>query len=113
MDIEQHEQKFDQSLEQLSHSTTRLTNTLVCYVTECSPQLYLKTKLHLLSCIGGLFQAVVKVQQARNELSFFQQKVGLASTEELASPLLAKGQREKKREQESAFVGRSLCQTRT
>ena len=29
MDIEEQEQKFDQSLEQLSHSTTRLTNTLV------------------------------------------------------------------------------------
>ena len=113
MDIEQHEQKFDQSLEQLSHSTTRLTNTLVCYVTERSPQLYLKTKPYLFSCIGSLSQAVVKVQQARNKLSFFRQKVGLASAEELASPLLAKGQREKKREQESAFVGRSLRQTRT
>ena len=92
MDIEQQEQKFDQSLEQLSHSTTRLTNT---FETERSPQLYLKTKLHLLSCIGGLSQAVVKVQQARNELSFFRQKVGLASTEELASPFLAKGHKEK------------------
>ena len=96
MDIEQQEQKFDQSLDQLSHSTTRLTNTLVCHVTERSPQLYLKSKLHLLSCIGGLSQAVVKVQKARNELSFFRQKVGLASTEELASPLLVKGQKEKK-----------------
>ena len=112
MDIEQHEQKFVQSLDQLSHSTTRLTNTLVCHVTEYSPQLYLKTKLHLLSCIGGLSQAVVKVQQARNELFFFRQKVGLASMEELASPLLAKGQRKKNREQERAFVGCSLCQTR-
>ena len=55
MDIEEQKQKFDQSLNQLSHSTTRLTNTLVCHVTERSPQLYLKTKLHLLSCIksGG------------------------------------------------------------
>ena len=96
MDIEEQEQKFDQSLEQLSHSTTRLTNTLVCHVTERSPQLYLKTKLHLLSCIGGLSKAVVKVQQARNELSFFRQKVGLASTEELSSPLLTKGKKEKK-----------------
>ena len=113
MDIEQQEQKFDQSLEQLSHSTTRLTDTLVCHVTERSPQLYLKTKLYLLSCIGGLSQAVVKVQQARNKFSFFPQNVGLASTEELASPLLAKGQKEKKREQESAFVDRSLRQTRT
>ena len=90
MDIEEQGQKFDQSLEQLSHSTTRLTNTLVCHVTERSPQLYLKTKLHLLSCIGSLSKAVVKVQQARNELSFFRQKVGLASTEELSTPLLAR-----------------------
>ena len=93
MDIEEQEQKFDQSLEQLSHSTTRLTNRLVCHVTERSPQLFLKTKLHLLSCIGGLSKAVVKVQQARNELSFLRQKVGLASTEELSSPLLAKGKK--------------------
>ena len=54
MDIEEQEQKFDQSLEQLSNSTTRLPNTMVCHLTERSPQLYLKTKLHLLSCIGGL-----------------------------------------------------------
>jgi len=96
MVIEEQEQKFDQSLDQLSHSTTRLTNTLVYHVTERSPQLYLKTKLHLLSCIGGLSKAVVKVQQARNELPFFRQKVGLASTEDLCSQLLAKGNKEKK-----------------
>ena len=36
------------------------------------------------------------MQQARNELSFFRQKVGLASTEELCNPLLAKGKKEKK-----------------
>ena len=71
MDIEEQEQKFDQSLEQLSHSMTRLTNTLVCHMAERSPQPYLKTKLHFLSCIGGLSKAVVKVQQAGNELSFF------------------------------------------
>ena len=96
MDIEQHEQKFDQSLDQLSYNTTRLTNTLVGHVTERSPQLYVKTKLHLLSCVGALSQAVVRVQQARNELFFFRQKVGLASTEELANPLLTKGQRDPK-----------------
>ena len=96
MDIEEQEQKFDQSLDQLSHSTTRLTNTLVCHVTERSPQLYVKTKLHWLSCIGALSKAVVKVQQARNELAFFRQKVGSVSTEELSSPLLTKGQREQK-----------------
>ena len=96
MDIEEQEQKFDQSLDQLRHSMTRLTNMLVCHVTERSPQLYLKTKLHLLSCIDGLSKAVVKVQQARSELSFFQQKVGLASTKELCNPLLAKSKKEKK-----------------
>ena len=110
MDIEEQEQKFDQSLDQLSHSMTWLTNMLVCHVTERSPQLYLKTKLHLLSCIDGLSKAVVKVQQARSELSFFQQKVGLASTKELCNPLLAKGKKEKKRWQESDFVIPSLCQ---
>ena len=106
MDIEGQEQKFDQSLDQLSHSTTRLTNMLVCHVTERSPQLYLKTKLHLLNCIGGLSKAVVKVQQARNELSFFRQKIGLASTEELCSPLLAKDKKERKGSRER--LGRPL-----
>jgi len=65
-------------------------------VTKRSPQLYLKTKLHLLNCIGGLSKAVMKVQQPRNELAFFRQKVGVASTEELYSPLLAKGKTEQK-----------------
>ena len=74
MDIEGQEQKFDQSLDQLSHHTARRTNTLLCHVTERSRQLYLKTKLHLLSCIGGLSKAVVKVQQARNEVFFFPTK---------------------------------------
>ena len=99
MDIEEQEQKFDQSLDQMSHSTTRLTNIRWCHghVTERSPRLYLKTKLHLLSCISGLSKAVVKVQQARNELSFFRQNVGLASTEELCSALLAKDKKEKKK----------------
>ena len=87
--------------------------TLVCHVTQRSPQLYLKTKLYLLSCIGGLSKAVVKVQQARNEFPFSDKKVGLESSEELCSPLLAKGKKEKKREQESSFVNRSLRQTRT
>lgn len=65
------EQKFDQLLDQLSHSMTRLTNMLVCHVTDRLPQLYLRTKLHLLSSIGGLSKAVLKVQQAWNELTFF------------------------------------------
>jgi len=67
MDIEEQEQKFCQSLDYLSHSTTQLTNMLVCNVTERSPQLYVKTKLRLLNCIGSLTRAVVKVQQAWNE----------------------------------------------
>ena len=74
MDIEEQEQKFDQSLDQLSHSTTRLTNMLVCHVTDRLPQLYLRTKLHLLSSIGGLSKAVVKVQQAWNDFDFFPTK---------------------------------------
>ena len=45
MDIEVQEQKFHQSLDQLIHSTTQLTNTLVSNVVKSSPQLYVKTKL--------------------------------------------------------------------
>ena len=96
MDIEEQEQKFNRLLGQLSHSSTQLTNTLVCHKTERLPQLYLKTKLYLLSCIGELSKAVAKVQQAKNQLSFFRQKVRLASTGELCSPLLAKDKKEKK-----------------
>ena len=61
IDIEVQEQKFRQSLDQLIYSTTQLTNTLVSNVVESSPQLYVKTKLQLLSCIGSLSQAVVKL----------------------------------------------------
>ena len=75
MHIQEQEQKFHQSLEQLSHSTTQLTNMLVSHVAESSPQLFVKTKLHLLSCIGGLPKAVVKVQQAWKQLTFYKQKV--------------------------------------
>ena len=72
MYIEEQEQKFDQSLDQLSHSTTRLTNTLVCHVTERSPQLYSETKLHLLSCISGLSKAVViKLLKCKRMIDFF------------------------------------------
>ena len=54
MDIAVQEQKFRQSLDQLIYSTTQLTNTLLSNVVESSPQLYVKTKLQLLSCIGSL-----------------------------------------------------------
>ena len=74
MDIEEQEQKFEQSLDQLSHSMTRLTNMLVCHITEQSPQLYLKTKLHLLSCIDGLSKAVVKVQTSQKRIVLFPTK---------------------------------------
>lgn len=60
MDVEEQEQKFHQSLDHLSHNTTQLANTLVCNVTEGSPQLYVKTKLRLLNCIGSLITAVVR-----------------------------------------------------
>ena len=96
MDVEEQEQKFRQSLDHLSHNTTQLANTLVCNVTERSPQLYLKTKLRLLNCIGSLTAAVVKVQQAWNELVFFRSKVGVPSTEEAVKPLLTQEEPEKK-----------------
>ena len=91
MDIEVQEQKFHQSLDQLIHRTTQLTNTLVPNVVESSPQLYVKTKLHLLSCIGSLSQAVVKLQQNWN---------GLASTEEESVVFLA--EEKKKRSKRAA-----------
>ena len=96
MDIEEQEQKFRQLLDHLSHSTTQLTDTLVCNVTERSPQLYVKTNLRLLNCIGSLTRAVVKVQQAWNGLTFFRQNVGVPSTEELAKPLLGQEEPKKK-----------------
>ena len=90
MDIEVQEQKFHQSLDQSIHRTTQLTNTLVSNVVESSPQLYVKTKLHLLSCIGSLSQAVVKLQQNWNELMLYRKTAGLASTEEESVLFLAK-----------------------
>ena len=96
MDVEEQEQKFSQSLDHLSHNTTQLTNTLVCNVTERSPQLYVKTKLRLLNCIGNLIAAVVKVQETWNELFFFRSKVGVPSTEEAVKPLLTQEEPKKK-----------------
>ena len=90
MDIEEQEQKLHQSLDKLIHSTTQLTNTLVSNVVESSLQLYVKTKLHLLSCVGSLSQAVVKLQQNWNELILCRKTAGLASTEEESVVLLAK-----------------------
>ena len=90
MAMEVQEQKFHQSLDQLIHSTTQLTNTLVSNVVESPPQLYLKTKLQLLSCVGGLSQAVVKLQQNWNELMLCRKTAGLASTEEESVVFLAK-----------------------
>ena len=104
MDIEQQEQKFHQSLDQLIHNTTQLTNTLVSNVVESSPQLYVKTKLHLLSCIVSLSQAVVKLQPNWNELMLYRKTAGLASTEEESVVFLAK--EEKKR---SKLVAQSVA----
>ena len=64
MNIEVQEQKFCQSLDQLIQNITQLINTLVPNVFERSPQLYMKTKLPLLSCTVSLSQVVVKMQQA-------------------------------------------------
>lgn len=87
MNIEVLERKFQHSLDQLAHSTSQLTNALVSKVVESSPQLYMKTKLHILSCIGALSQEVVELQQAWNELTFYRKKAGLASIEEESESL--------------------------
>ena len=105
MDIEVQEQKFHQSLDQLIHSTTQLTNTLVSNVVESSPQLYVKTKLDLLSCIGGLSQVVVKLQNW-NELMLNKKTAGLALTEEESVVFLAK-----EKEEASGSVSHYLHQT--
>ena len=96
MDVEELEQKFCQSFDHLSHNTTQLTNTFVCNVTKRSPQLYVKAKLRLLNCIGSLTAAVVKVQQAWNELVFSRSKVGVPSTEEAVKHLLTQEEPKKK-----------------
>ena len=105
MDIKVQEQKFHQSLDQLIHSTTQLTNTLVSNVVESSPQLYVKTKLHWLSGIGSLSQAVVKLQQNWNELMLCRKTAGLASTEEESVVFLAKEKKKRsKRVAQSVMV---------
>ena len=93
MDIKVQEQKCCQLLDQLIYSTTQLTNTLVSNVVESLPQLYVKTKLYLLSCIDCLFQAVVKLQLAWNELLLNRKTAELASTKEESVMLLAKKNR--------------------
>ena len=68
----------------------------------------MKTKLHLLSCIGSLSQAVVKLQQNWNELMLYRKTVGLALTEEESVMFLAKEKKEK--EQTSGSVSHYLHQ---
>ena len=105
LDIEVQEQKFRQLLDQLIYSTTQLTNTLVSNVVESSPQLYVKTKLQLLSCIGSLSQAVVKLQQNWNELTLYRKTARLASTEEESIMFLAKEKKKRsKRVAQSAIT---------
>ena len=106
MAMEVQEQKFHQSLDQLIHSTTQLTNTLVSNVVESLPQLYVKTKLPLLSCIGSLSQVVAKLQQNWNELTFYRKTAGLALTEEESVVFLAK-----EKEEASGSVSHYLHQT--
>ena len=91
------EQKFHQSLDQLIRSTTQLTNILVSNVVESLPQLYMKIKLHLLSCICSLSQAVVKLQQAWNALTLYRKTAGLASAEEESIIFLAKEKKESRK----------------
>lgn len=81
MNIEDQQQKFYQSLNQLAWHTAQLTNALVFDVVERSPRLYVKTKLHLLSCIGNLSQEVV-------ELSYHRKKAGLRLSEDYSVSLL-------------------------
>ena len=50
----------------------------------------MKTKLHLLSCIGSLSQVVAKLQQNWNELTLYRKTAGLAPTEEESVLFLAK-----------------------
>ena len=78
MDIEEQEQKFDQSLEQLSHSTTRLTNTLVHHVTERSPQLYLKTKLHFAQLHRRFIQSGGEGATSQERIVLFPKKSGIS-----------------------------------
>lgn len=87
MNIEDQQQKFYQSLNQLAYHTAQLTNALVFDVVERSPQLYVKTKLHLLSCIGTLSQEVVELQQAWEELSYHRKKAGLRLSEDYSVSL--------------------------
>ena len=67
-------------------------------VVESLPQLYVKTKLPLLSCIGSLSQAVVKLQQNWNELMLSRKTVGLASTEEESMVFLAKEKKKRSKQ---------------
>ena len=65
------------------------------------PQLYMKTKLHLLSCVGALSQGVTELQQAWKKLTFYRKNAGLASTEEESVSLLKERKKSVKRAAQS------------
>ena len=93
-------------MDKLIHSNTQLTNILVSNVVENLPQLYVNTKLHLLSCIGSLSPAVMKLQQNWNELTLYRETAGSALTEEESVVFLAK-----EKEEASGSVSHYLHQT--
>ncbi|KAJ7390779.1 hypothetical protein OS493_022337 [Desmophyllum pertusum] len=79
---EEQEHNFSQLLETLAYNATQLTSSLVSDVVESSPQLYVKTKIHLLSSIGVLSRQVVELQEAWNELIFHRKRAGLMFPED-------------------------------
>ena len=109
MDIEVQEQNFHQSLDQLIHSTTQLTNTMVSNVVDSSPQLYVKTRLHLLSRIGSLSQAVVKLKQNWNEWMLSRKTAGLALTEEESVLFLAKEKKKRSKRVAQSVITATKC----
>ncbi len=80
MSVEEQFRTIRQLLEQLAYISTQLSNTLVSRVVESSPQLYMKTKLRLLSAIGSLPQEVMEIQQAWEEMNYEWKRAGLGNS---------------------------------
>ena len=77
MSVEEQVQKTHQSLHNVASNVTQLTNTLVSKVVESSPQLYVNSKLRLLSSIASLPEGVMDIQQAWEEMNYELKRAGL------------------------------------
>ena len=78
MSVEEQVLNTRQSLHNVAFNVTQLTKTLVSKMVESSVQLYVNSKLRLLSSIGSLPEGAIDIQEAWEEMKYELKRAGLA-----------------------------------